>query len=95
MERGHVLWTMLILLSLYTVFTEAYPAPLARLAGTLVASGRCDTEHVRAHKLVCCFSGETAAERKLYTHRVRERQVSVWKGEHVCQCVCVRDRERE
>lgn len=69
MERGHVLQTMLILLSLSTVFTEAYPTLLACLAGTLVASGRCDTEHVRA-----CVR-EAAAERKLYTHRGRETSV--------------------
>lgn len=36
MERGHVLWTVLILPSSSTVFTQPYPTPLACLAGALV-----------------------------------------------------------
>lgn len=99
MERGHVLRTMLILFSLSTVFTEAYPTLLACLAGTLLASGRCDTEHVRVRERVCCFSGETAAERKLYTHRARETSVCLERWAclplYVCVCVGIWERERE
>lgn len=50
------------------------PRWLASLELSL-ASGRCDTEHVRARERVCCLSGESAAERKLYTHRARETSV--------------------
>lgn len=66
-----------------------------------LASGRCDTAHVRVRERACCFSGETAAERENFTPTERERQVSVWKGEHVCHCMCAfvwaykTDRERE
>lgn len=52
-----------------------------------------------ARERVCCFSGGTAAERKLYTHRVRETSVCLerWARLPLCVCLCghVRERERE
>ena len=97
MERGHVLRTMLILLSLSTVFTEAYPTLLARPSGTLVASGRCDTEHVRVCAGMFVVSQESRLRRENFTPTEWERQASVWKGEHVCHyvCACVGMRERQ
>lgn len=67
MERGHVSRTMLILLSLSAVFTEAYPTPLARPSGTLVASGRCDTEQVRVRAGMFVVSQEGRLWRENFT----------------------------
>ena len=89
--RGHVLQTMLILLFLSTAFTGAYPTSLACLAGTVAASGRCDTGHVCVRASVLfVFSGESAAERKLHPPSERGKCLSgeVSISATVCVCVC-------
>lgn len=78
MEGEHALETMLILLSSSTVFTEAYPTPPARFAGTLVASGRCDTEHARVY----------AQARSLLLGRVGGREKTLHPQSERDKCLC-------
>lgn len=99
MEGEHVLQTMLILLSLSPVFTEAYPTPPARFTGTPVASGRCDTEHVRAHVQACSLLlGRVGSARKtLHPRSERDKCLSgkVSMSDGVCVFVWACERKRE
>lgn len=74
--------TMLILLSSSTVFTEAYPTPPARFAGTLVASGRCDTEHV--YVCVCVYAQACS----LLLGRVGGREKTLHPQSERDKCLC-------
>lgn len=70
-------------------FSKAYPTPLACRAGTLFSIWKVwysERACARAHLLF--LRREMAAERENFTPTEPERQVSVWKGEHVCHCMC-------
>lgn len=88
MERGHVSRTMFIFL----------PQRLIRprwlcLAEALVASGRCDTEHVRAHGHVCCFVRRDGCRDKTLQPQ-SERDKCLSGKVSMSATVCV-ERERE
>lgn len=89
-ERGDVLQTMLILPSMSTVFTKAYLTQRARLAGTLFSIWK-----VWYRACICCFSGEMAVERKLYSHRMRETSVCLERWACLPLYVFVSAYERE